>query len=303
MQPHAPGRAHGSARATAPGLSGLPGAVWCHSVRQRHRRLRRQARVTNRPVSRILCRVSGGGHPSGTDVATGLVRSTRRRWAGNPPARTAGWQPFSILLRVGFAEPPQSPAVLVVSYTTVSPYPLSRGGLFSVALSAGHPGGRYPPPCPVGPDFPRPGPWPGRGRPAGLSNGVVDAMAAVCHPCPVVVPDGALSRPGRHPCRAASRFARYRARSGLPQRPFGGFTRVGDGYRCGRFGEISSPPAWTGASKARRMCCAPDSRRWIDPTFGRATTIRRHRFFDHVVLADAVGDAVGSLDEIWSPTA
>jgi len=42
---------------------------------------------------------------------------------------------------VGFTEPPQSPAALVVSYTTVSPLPrrCRRGGLFSVALSRGSP--------------------------------------------------------------------------------------------------------------------------------------------------------------------
>ena len=56
-----------------------------------------------------------------------------------------GREPCSCLtlLRVGFAEPPQSPAVLVVSYTTVSPLPAALtgclGGLFSVALSVGLP--------------------------------------------------------------------------------------------------------------------------------------------------------------------
>jgi len=49
------------------------------------------------------------------------------------------------LLQVGFTKPPQSPAALVVSYTTVSPLPGHRrqapcpGGLFSVALSRGSP--------------------------------------------------------------------------------------------------------------------------------------------------------------------
>src|SRR6266852_9112254 len=44
--------------------------------------------------------------------------------------------PLLTLLRAGFTEPPQSPAALVVSYTTVSPLLLRwrRGGLFSVAL-------------------------------------------------------------------------------------------------------------------------------------------------------------------------
>ena len=43
------------------------------------------------------------------------------------------------LLQVGFTEPRQSPGVLVVSYTTVSPLPAKAGGLFSVALSRGSP--------------------------------------------------------------------------------------------------------------------------------------------------------------------
>ncbi len=68
-------------------------------------------------------------------------------------------RPLLALLRVGFTEPPQSPGVLVVSYTAVSPLPGCEqpGGLFSVALSRGSPR--------VGvthhralwsPDFPRP---------------------------------------------------------------------------------------------------------------------------------------------------
>src|SRR5207248_224690 len=51
-------------------------------------------------------------------------------------------RPCSALLRVGFAEPPESPRALVRSYRTVSPLPVPRGaigGLFSVALSCGSP--------------------------------------------------------------------------------------------------------------------------------------------------------------------
>src|SRR5262249_17925489 len=56
------------------------------------------------------------------------------------PARARRGGPFLTLLRVGFAEPPQSPGALVVSYTTVSPLPPAcGGGLFSVALSRGSP--------------------------------------------------------------------------------------------------------------------------------------------------------------------
>ena len=68
------------------------------------------------PVSRILCGQARDDHLSGTCVATGLMRST---WS------TAGGKPSSCLtlLRVGFAKPSRSPAMLVVSYTTVSPLP------------------------------------------------------------------------------------------------------------------------------------------------------------------------------------
>ena len=45
------------------------------------------------------------------------------------------------LLRVGFTEPPRSPGALVVSYTTVSPLPRSRGAVcFLWHCPAGHPG-------------------------------------------------------------------------------------------------------------------------------------------------------------------
>src|SRR6266404_4273006 len=71
-----------------------------------------------RPLAR------GGGHPSGTAVAGSLVRSTREHRAGRPQSLAQGAvTPLLTLLRVGFTEPPQSPAALVVSYTTVSPLP------------------------------------------------------------------------------------------------------------------------------------------------------------------------------------
>src|SRR3954463_12816839 len=53
--------------------------------------------------------------------------------SGGPPSNAH----CLVLLQVGFAEPRRSPAVLVVSCTTVSPLPPpgGGGGLFSVALS------------------------------------------------------------------------------------------------------------------------------------------------------------------------
>src|SRR5271154_429320 len=89
-----------------------------------------------RPLAR------GDGHPSGTAVADSLVRSTREHRAGRPRTLAQGTAiPLLTLLRVGFTEPPQSPATLVVSYTAVSPLPprWRGGGLFSVALSRGSP--------------------------------------------------------------------------------------------------------------------------------------------------------------------
>jgi hypothetical protein len=65
-----------------------------------------------------------------------IGRAALKRTRGEPRF------PFLTLLRVGFTEPPQSPAALVVSYTTVSPLPRAgktRGGLLSVALSRGSP--------------------------------------------------------------------------------------------------------------------------------------------------------------------
>jgi len=76
---------------------------------------------------------------------------------------------------VGFAEPPESPRALVVSYTAVSPLPAmaeaTTGGLFSVALSRGSPRvGVTHHPALWSPDFPRRSGLPDRrGRPAGSS--------------------------------------------------------------------------------------------------------------------------------------
>jgi len=66
--------------------------------------------------------------------------------------------PFYLaLLRPGFTEPAWSPRPLVVSYTTVSPSPvpventhMAIGGLFSVALSRGHPRWDFPSGLPCG---------------------------------------------------------------------------------------------------------------------------------------------------------
>jgi hypothetical protein len=65
---------------------------------------------------------SNGDHPSGTAVTSSLVRSTSKHKASSPSAWASKLTHLT-LLRVGFTELMQSPAPLVVSYTTVSPLP------------------------------------------------------------------------------------------------------------------------------------------------------------------------------------
>ena len=65
--------------------------------------------------------------------------------------------PMALLL-VGFTEPCRSPGTLVVSYTTVHPWPLPRGRRRSVlcgTVPRVTPGGCYPPPALWSPDLPR----------------------------------------------------------------------------------------------------------------------------------------------------
>ena len=81
----------------------------------------------------------------GPPLPVGLVRPTRDETDG-PSC------PCLALLPVGFAEPPRSPAALVVSYTTVSPLPVPEGHRRSAlccTIRRVSPPGRYPAPCPV----------------------------------------------------------------------------------------------------------------------------------------------------------
>ena len=99
-------------------------------------------------------------HPSRAAVTDNLMRSTRRLGlAALERLRSTGRnRRLLTLLRVGFTKPLQSPAALVVSYTTVSPLPPGKpdGGLFSVALSRGSPRvGVTHHPALWSPDFPR----------------------------------------------------------------------------------------------------------------------------------------------------
>jgi hypothetical protein len=130
------------------------------------------------------------------------------------------------LLRVGFTEPPQSPGVLVVSYTTVSPLPALRrvgavGGLFSVALSRELPRvGVAHHPARWSPDLPRyvVGTTQ-RGRPAGLSayqpspKRERGAQRRAKGGATKAQPPGACTRPvSRSPTRSAPRGWRRRPR-------------------------------------------------------------------------------------------
>ena len=75
-------------------------------------------------------------------------RGQRSSGVRGPDPRTG---PFLVLLRVGFAEPPQSPGVLVVSYTAVSPLPPSPAAVCSLwHFPAGHPGWALPTTLPCG---------------------------------------------------------------------------------------------------------------------------------------------------------
>src|SRR5437867_3366826 len=89
-----------------------------------------------------VLRLPAKGRPSLWD------RRYRRPRAAYPGASNGPFAPCLALLRAGLAEPRRSPVALVSSYLTVSPLPAlscpSAGGLFSVALSPGHPGWALP---------------------------------------------------------------------------------------------------------------------------------------------------------------
>jgi hypothetical protein len=177
----------------------------------------------SRPVGRVLCArlLRGGGHPSRTAVADSLLRSTREHRAGHPRSLTQGTVvPLLTLLRVGFTEPPQSPAALVVSYTAVSPLPCAWDAgrsVFCGTVPRVTPGRRYRPPCPVepGPSSPglRPARPPGRltrpkdtppGGPAQLTGPGTWRVSSSC--CP-------------SSCRGAGGWGVGRTRIGAKARP------------------------------------------------------------------------------------
>ena len=95
----------------------------------------------------------GGDHFSGTAVARGLERPTRKAWCGSSPGAFPIW-PFS-----GWGLPCQfrhrSCGALLPHRFTLASCPETRGGLFSVALSlASRPVAVDNHPDPRSPDFP-----------------------------------------------------------------------------------------------------------------------------------------------------
>src|ERR1700753_1742116 len=112
----------------------------------------------SRPVGRVLCaRLRGAavihlGLPLPT-ASCGLPASIGRAALNRSRREPVAPVPLLTLLRVGFTEPPQSPAALVVSYTTVSPLPSShdrRAVCFLWHCPAGYPGSPLPTTLPCG---------------------------------------------------------------------------------------------------------------------------------------------------------
>ena len=90
-------------------------------------------RGTRQPVSRVLFPGASRRSRSAT-IHLGVPLPTRSSsppaGSGGPPSNACAHpasRMLSTLLRVGFTEPPRSPGMLVVSYTTVSPLPPIRG--------------------------------------------------------------------------------------------------------------------------------------------------------------------------------
>ena len=142
---------------------------------------------TSRPVRRVLL------PPAVTGAAVAAIHLGPPLPVGSRdlPAGS-GEQPSNacctVLLRTGFAEPPQSPAVLVGSYPTVSPLPAGSptGGLFSVALSRGSPRVAVSHrPALWSPDVPRPAGLPAVPRPPGRLVRAQHSTASPAPPQPV----------------------------------------------------------------------------------------------------------------------
>ncbi|GAA4362020.1 hypothetical protein GCM10023145_39500 [Angustibacter luteus] len=107
---------------------------------------------TSQPIRRVLS-PPAVTHERVATIHLGVLLPARSSGlpgsSGGPPSIA----PCLTLLRVGFTEPPPSPGVLVVSYTTVSPLPARQAGLAVSSLwhcPAGHPGWALPTTLPCG---------------------------------------------------------------------------------------------------------------------------------------------------------
>ncbi len=151
----------------SPGIRHCAPVVPCRVFIRRSGAGQRGRGWVSRPVGRVLCaRLRGAavihlGLPLPA-ASCGLPASIGR--AALDRSRREPLAPLLTLLRVGFTEPPQSPAALVVSYTTVSPLPRLTPGrsVFCGTVPRVTPGRRYRPPCPVEPGPSSPGLRPAR---------------------------------------------------------------------------------------------------------------------------------------------
>ncbi len=110
---------------------------------------------SERVVSRVLSSRFPGSddHLSGSRIASGHERPTRKSRTGRPYPRKRGALPYVALLQAGFSKHPRSPGGLVSSYLTVSPLPASRrlagGLLFCGTVHGVAPCPVSGPPCPA----------------------------------------------------------------------------------------------------------------------------------------------------------
>ena len=153
----------GSGDRTGEAIESVLGAPAYSSRTAEHRRRKNQQVRTpgadglaHRPgsVRRTPSRACGW-RPSIWDDRYRPPRAVHPRIVGGPPIRAGPpavtVRPFLTLLQVGFTEPRRSPAVLVVSCTTVSPLPLPRAAVsFLWHCPAGCPGWVLPTTLPCG---------------------------------------------------------------------------------------------------------------------------------------------------------
>jgi len=109
-------------------LFGIDPAIWCQLTIISWKK--------ERVISRILYSVKSHDHFTGMLIAQHLLQPTRRSRTGRSQT-----SPYLVLLRMGFTLPPMSPWKRWALTSPFHPYPALRvpGGLFSVALSPGHP--------------------------------------------------------------------------------------------------------------------------------------------------------------------